>query len=345
MSHDSVKGCDRNVAPPERTPAAVEAVRRVAANGSNPNEVEATVRNLIFAWHLDWARRVLRRVSLLLAALCAAGAAPAAATERAVLGDVDGHIGLLSMPGGPEPVPEPAPVPVVILVHDSLGTDRRTDLTVRQLLDAGIATLEVELYAVSADGANGAEFFDPYAEAEFLNRARRALGTQPGIDPMRIAALGFGRGAHAVAGSPDGYAQDWVARVFLYPDCGTLAGSMLAGPRTSLAPLLVLHGDTGAGDPPRDCLGLGSRLEHAGVPVRITHYRHAAHGWDLPPIGDHGISFQPAPVGQDRLRSVAWPELAELSATHAAGFLAAAINGRLRSSIFLSPSQATSPGP
>lgn len=327
MHSDSVQRADQTTAPPERTPAAVEAVRRAAAGGSNPVEVEAAVRNLIFAWHLDWVRRLLRRVGLLFAAVCAVSATSAAATEREVFGDVDGHIGLLSMPR------HPGPVPAVIVVHDSLGMDRRSDLTVRQLLNAGMATLEVELYAVSADGAGGTADFDPRDEAAVLDRAWRAITAEPGIDPIRVAGMGFGRGAHALAGSPDAKGQDWAARVLLYPDCTALASALLASAGTSSAPLLVLHGDTGAGDPPRDCLSLASRLEDARVPVRIMHYRSAANGWDLPPIGEHPVSFQPAPVGRATLRTVAWPELAEMSAAQAAGFLAAAMDGRLDSSI------------
>ncbi|MGK7869446.1 dienelactone hydrolase family protein [Falsiroseomonas sp. E2-1-a20] len=281
---------------------------------------------------------MLRKIGVLLAACCAVGAAPASAAERLVLNDTDGPVGLLSTPRRSEPVP------AVILVHDSLGTDRRADLTVRQLRDAGVATLEVELYAVSADGAGSTAAFDVRAEAEVLDRARRALAAQPGIDSTRVAALGFGRGAHALAETQEGKQQDWSARVYLYPDCAALGSALVAGTSTSRAPLLLLHGDVGAGDPPCDCVNVANRLEEAGVSVRIIHYRGAAHGWDLPPIGEHLVSFQPAPVGRGTLRTVAWPELAEMSATQTAGFLAAAMNGRLRPHIHAEPNLRTPPG-
>ncbi|WP_270933608.1 dienelactone hydrolase family protein [Falsiroseomonas oryzae] len=302
----------------EHAPAAAEAVRRTA--GGNPQEVESAVRRLIFAWHLDWARFVLRRLGLLCGVLFVGSYATAASSlETRLLHDAEGAVGLLTMRQFA------APVPAVILVYDSPGTDRRAELTVRQLLDAGIAALEVELYHVSADGADGPVSFNPQAEADVLDRAWQVLAAQPGIDATRLAALGFGRGAHAVAVWPGGKERDWTARVLLYPDCASLAGALPGSSGVSRAPVLVLHGDTGAGLPPRDCLHLASHFEDAGVPVRILHYRGATHGWDLPPVGEHVVSFQPAPVGRGMLRTVAWPELAEMSATQAVGFLAAAM--------------------
>jgi dienelactone hydrolase len=308
----------RRSAPAEHAPAAAEAVRRAA--GAKPQEVEAAVRRFILAYHLNLARCVLRRLGLLCGALFFGSYATAASSlETRLLHDADGAVGLLTMQQSA------APVPAVILVYDSPGTDRRAELTVRQLLYAGIAALEVELYHVSADGADGAVSFNPQAEAKVLDRARRLLAAQPGIEPTRLAALGFGRGAHAVAVWPVGKERDWTARVLLYPDCASLADALPGISGVSRAPVLVLHGDTGAGLPPRDCLHLASQFEDAGVPVRILHYRGATHGWDLPPVGEHVVSFQPAPVGRGMLRTVAWPELAEMSATQAVGFLAAAM--------------------
>jgi dienelactone hydrolase len=315
--------------PAERSPAAREAVRRAA--GGPPQEVEAAVRRLIFAWHVDWARRVLRRLGLLLGTLLTLDAAPALPQETRLLHDAAGAIGPLTAPRAGRPVP------AVILVHDSLGIDARADRTVAQLLEAGIAALEIELYAVSADGADGAAAFDPAAEAAVLARARQALLAAPGIDGSRLAALGFGRGAHAVALAPGGAgpAPDWAARVLLYPACAAVAHALPAGPGASGAPVLVMHGDSGAGDPPRDCLRLASRFEDAGAPARVIHYRGASHGWDAPPVRGDAPSRHPDPGsegrggegrgGDGRVGIVPWPELAAMSAAQAVGFLAGAL--------------------
>jgi dienelactone hydrolase len=303
----------RDSSPAPRTPAAQAAVR--AAAGSSPQEVEATVRRYVLAWHLDQAARLFRWLRLKLVVLLALGALPAAAEVR-LLGDAQGAIGLFSVPKAS------TAMPAVVLVHDSLGIDRRSEPTVRHLLQAGIAALEVELYAVSPDGADSALAFDPEAEAKLLARAQRALAAERGIDATRLAALGFGRGAHAVALMPMVGGQDWSARVLLYPACGALADALSPKPATSRAPVLVLHGDTGAGDPPRDCPSLASRFEDMGIAAGVIRYPGASHGWDVPMAGEHAGSFLPDPAGRGVLRVASWPGLAEMSAAQAVGFIA-----------------------
>lgn len=302
-----------------RAPAAQAAVR--AAAGSSPQEVEAAVRRYVLAWHLDQAARLLRWLGLKLVVLLTLGAMPAAAEVR-LLGDAQGAIGLFSAPKAA------AAMPAVVLVHDSLGIDRRSEPTVRHLLQAGMATLEVELYAVSADGAGSLAAFDPQAEAGVLARARRALAAEPGIDAARLSALGFGRGAHAVALMPVVDGQDWAARVLVYPACAALAGALSPEPAASRAPVLVLHGDSGAGDPPRDCPALASRFEDMGAAAGIIRYPGASHGWDVPLPGEQAGSFLPDPAGHGLLHSVSWPGLAEMSAAQATGFIATAPAGR-----------------
>ena len=310
----------RRSAPAEHAPAAAQAVRRAA--GGSPQEVEAAVRSFILAWHLDWARRVLRRSGLLVGALFAFNATAASLLDTRLLLDAEGAVGLLTTPQSA------APVPAVMIVHDSLGIDGRANGTVQQLHEAGIATLEVELYAVSADGADRPAVFDLQAEAAVLARARRALAAAPAVNGAQLAALGFGRGAHAVALAPVEPGWDWAARVLLYPACAALTLELQAGPRASRSPVLLLQGYEGTADPPRDCLRLASRFEDAGVPTRLIRYAGATHAWDLPPIGADPVSFQPDPGGSGTLRTVPWPELAQMSATQAAAFLATAMAAR-----------------
>lgn len=310
----------RQPPPAEQAPAAAEAVRRAA--GASPQEVEAAVRSFILAWHLDWARRVLRRFCLLIGALFAVNAAVASSLETRMLLDAEGPVGMLLMPQSA------TPVAAVLIMHDSLGIDSRAKWTVQLLLEAGIAVLEVELYAVSVDGADSAAAFDPEAEAAVLARARRALAAAPGVAGVQLAALGFGRGAHAVAVTPVEAGRDWAARVLLYPACAALAAELRPGPGASRSPVLLLHGDNETADRSRDCRHLASRLENVGAPTRLIRYAHATHAWDLPPIGADSVSFQPDPAGGGTLRTVPWPELAQMSGTQAAAFLAMAMAAR-----------------
>jgi dienelactone hydrolase len=86
--------------------------------------------------------------------------------------------------------------------------------------------------------------------------------------------------------------------------------------------VLVLHGDTGAGDPPRDCPALASRFEDMGIAAGVIRYPGASHGWDVPMAGEHAGSFLPDPAGRGVLRVASWPGLAEMSAAQAVGFIA-----------------------
>jgi dienelactone hydrolase len=227
------------------------------------------------------------------------------------------------------------PSAVVLIVHDSLGMDTRSQRYIAQLTAAGVAALEIELRANPPDG-----FPEPLpdtAEATGLvARAATALAADPRFDPARIGAIGFGLGARAVALTPSvgpgGVA--FAARVLLYPGCASLRdllprAHLAAG--TVAAPVLVIHGEEDAANPPAACEALAAALSAAG-PVRRIAYHGAGYAWDQPQLGDSELAAQPWPGGPGTIGARSWPELADLSAAQATGFLFRALAGGNRSS-------------
>jgi dienelactone hydrolase len=228
-----------------------------------------------------------------------------------------------------------SPSPAVLIVHDALGLDRRSQRYIAQLNAAGLLVLEVELRANPPDG-----FVEPLpgeAEAaELVARAAAALARDPRVDPVRIGALGFGIGARAVAlASPaaESGGAAFVARLLLYPGCSSLDGLLRARPRAPNgvpSAVLILHGEDDPANRPAECGRLSTAFDPAASVRRIA-YLGAAYAWDLPqaPGSEHG--GQPWPGGQGAVPVHSWPELAELTAAKAAGFFARALHaGRAR---------------
>jgi dienelactone hydrolase len=245
------------------------------------------------------------------------------------------HAGLLSRPA----VGNGLPTPAVVLVHDSLGRDARADWYVTQLTAAGIAVLEVELRAISLDGAtNDAALGDSDHGALRATAAAAALAREAEVDPARIGAIGFGAGAWAVLLAPraaDGH-DPFAARALLYPGCGALARTLAASqegalglraaPRTgagATTQVLLLHGDADPINLLSECTVLATAISMTRA-VRQVAYRGAGYGWDTVAIGWSEPTTRlpaPGPPGAHAL-AARWPELATLSAARVAAVLA-----------------------
>ena len=86
-------------------------------------------------------------------------------------------------------------LPAVVIVHGSAGVDSRGTFYVEALNDAGIATLEIDMWA--ARGWLGGITGRPRGVPETLPDAYGALtflAAQPRIDPVRIGIMGFSWG-------------------------------------------------------------------------------------------------------------------------------------------------------
>ena len=222
-----------------------------------------------------------------------------------------------------------SPSPTVLIVHDTLGLDRRSQRYIAQLNAAGFLVLEVELGANPPDGV--AE--PPPGEAEaavLVTRAAAALARHPRVDPTRIGALGFGIGARAVALAPpaENGGAAFAARLLLYPGCSSLGDLLRAQPQALggvPSAVLILHGEDDPANTPAGCDRLSAAFGPA-VSARRVAYRGAAYAWDLPQAPGSEYGGQPWPGGEGAVPVRSWPELAELTAAKAAGFFALALH-------------------
>ncbi|HYF06666.1 MAG TPA: dienelactone hydrolase family protein [Acetobacteraceae bacterium] len=219
------------------------------------------------------------------------------------------------------------PSPAVLIVHDTLGIDRRSQGYIAQLGAAGVLVLEVELHASSADG-----LVTPFPSDEeaghLVSLAAAALARDPRVSATHIGALGFGVGARAVALAQAGNGRPmFAARVLLYPGCATLAPMLSASPRdrwAAASPVLILHGEDDPANTPAQCEDLATVLD-ATSPARRISYRGASYAWDVPQVGDISQSALPWPRLSRSIPVHSWPELAELTAAQAAAFLSQAM--------------------
>ncbi|GGC32379.1 hypothetical protein GCM10011504_08200 [Siccirubricoccus deserti] len=209
-----------------------------------------------------------------------------------------GVSGLLSLP---PPMARGAAraLPAVLVLHDALGPDSRSEPYVEQLLGAGIAVLDVRAEAPDA--------LARMAAVELLLADAR-------IDSRRLGVLGFGAGAVTAAASP------LPARALLYPGCASLPP---AGPIPGA--VLLAHGDTDAANPGAACAAAAEALAAGGARVRRVEYAGAGYAWDRPAFAIGERALVPAPGGDGRVLVRPWPALAEMASAQVAGFFAAAL--------------------
>lgn len=194
--------------------------------------------------------------------------------------------GLLRTPREPGP-----PVSAVLICHGSDGVDGRGEYYAGALNAAGLATLEIDMWAArgTARGAAGR----PRSPMETLSDAfsgLKFLGEQPEIDPARIGILGFSWGGvvtllSATKGRADplrGNLPGFKAHAAHYPVCYAYA----ADPRMALtdltgAPILIQTGDADTYDHPDAGAKLTAALAAQGTAdVRNITYSGATHGFD-----------------------------------------------------------------
>lgn len=184
-----------------------------------------------------------------------------------------------------------AQAPAVLICHGSDGVDGRGEFHARALHGAGIATLEIDMWA--ARGTKRGAAGRPRSPLETLADAFAALKflrAQPEIDPARIGIMGFSWGGvvtllSAVKANAeprlDG-AAGFAAHAAFYPVCWAYdraPGLELTG--LTGAPILIQTGEADAYDPPGAAQALLERLQARGeAPVRGVSHKDATHGFD-----------------------------------------------------------------
>lgn len=182
-------------------------------------------------------------------------------------------------------------VPAVLVVHGSGGVDSRGKFYIDALNKAGIATLEIDMWA--ARGWFGGITGRPRGVPETLPDAYGALkflSEQPRIDAARIGIMGFSWGGVVTmlsATQPytslyNGGLLKFAAHVAHYPVCWVYnrvpgyAFNSFTG-----APVLIQAGELDAYDDPDTCPKLVQSLPAwAQEFITVKVYKNATHAWD-----------------------------------------------------------------
>lgn len=178
------------------------------------------------------------------------------------------------------------PLPAVVILHGSAGVDSRGALYARALNDAGIATLEIDMWG--ARGITSAAERPPLPTVTLPDAfgALQYLAALPGIDAQKIGVLGFSWGGVMSLLSADknytsayGNGLQFAAHVAHYPVCWAynigipgIVFNDLTG-----APVLMQVGDLDDYDEG------GAPCQNLAAPypeVSVTVYPNAHHGWD-----------------------------------------------------------------
>ncbi|WP_445372089.1 dienelactone hydrolase family protein [Methylomonas sp. HW2-6] len=203
----------------------------------------------------------------------------------------------LSLPGKRHCRGKHAGLPAVVILHGSAGVDARGDFYASELQQAGIATLELDMWEARgvASAANRPAlpiltYPDAFAALEFLSN-------QAEIDPERIGVLGFSWGGVMTLASATeqvtqqyGGGRHFKAHVANYPLCygynnprlpyfsfGSPNGNPLTG-----APVLIQIGELDEYDESAaPCLALKAGLAaDEQALVDVLSYPDATHAWD-----------------------------------------------------------------
>jgi dienelactone hydrolase len=191
----------------------------------------------------------------------------------------------------------------VVIVHGSAGVDVRGGSYAELLNEAGIATLEIDMWAARGTmrGVKGR----PKAVPETLGDAFGALqflARQPEIDPERIGLMGFSwGGVVTMLSATNSYAAPYAAKglsfkaeAAFYPVCWIYNHLDGYGFRDlTPAKLLLLAGDKDVYDEsPQPCQDLVAGLsDKERGQVRLISYPDAGHGFDRP--GEPMVGLDP----------------------------------------------------
>ncbi|MBP6854560.1 MAG: dienelactone hydrolase family protein [Rhodoferax sp.] len=189
-------------------------------------------------------------------------------------------------------------LPAVLILHGSAGVDARGDFYEAALNDAGIATLQIDMWearGVSGIANRPALPIFTYPDA-FM--ALAFLAARPEIDANRIGVMGFSWGGVVSLGTAEqaytglfGGGRQFAAHLAHYPVCWganqVIAGLPPANSGTLFrnltgAPVLIQIGslddyDKGAG--PCNALAAAANATH-GKLVAVNEYPGVTHAWD-----------------------------------------------------------------
>lgn len=195
-------------------------------------------------------------------------------------------------------------VPAVLILHSSGGVDARGAGYAAALNKAGIATLEIEMFA------RGQTVQTHPTAQQNMPQVFGALGylaSRPEIDPARIGVMGFSWGGIlSIVSATDRFTTEFTqgrlkfkAHLAIYPVCwihgSVLEGTAMGSPHKFLkldrdaylrftgARVLILAAEKDDYDDPDSCAKFVAEVNKSeGAAFAQTTYPGAYHGWDAP---------------------------------------------------------------
>lgn len=185
-----------------------------------------------------------------------------------------------------------SPIPAVVILHSSGGVDSTGKFYAKALNNAGIATLELDLWG--ARGLMGGTNDRPESPLETLPDAIAALHylvQREEIDAERIGVIGFSWGgvlslltATEQYMSMTGTSYRFAGHVAHYPLCWVYNNPYAPGfefNNLTGAPVMIQTGALDDYDQPETCpLMLSNLIEADRELVKLKVYKNAYHAWD-----------------------------------------------------------------
>jgi dienelactone hydrolase len=187
-----------------------------------------------------------------------------------------------------KPATTTGPVPAVAIFHGCGGPGQNTARMAGLLASWGYAALSVDSFSARGLKDVCGRNWPTQAQAEDrafdIDAALAWLGTQPGIDPRRLAVMGYSYGGgvallRALSGKPDDATPSPIrAAVLVYPDCA-LADAL--GPKLAVRqPTLFAMGALDDWTPPAQCRAVIDRVVKGRDLVETRVYEGAHHSFD-----------------------------------------------------------------
>ena len=181
----------------------------------------------------------------------------------------------------------PGHIPAVVILHGGIGVGEHEDFWARELNRMGVAVFIVDSFtgrAVEGSRANVTQI-PALASLDDAYRALDMLAKHPRVDPLRIAVLGFSRGAVAAIyasmrrfqaghGTPG---VEFAAYLGFYTPCIT---TYIDDEDVSDRPIRRFHGVADDTVPIEACRQYVERLRKAGKDATLTEYPGAYHRFD-----------------------------------------------------------------
>jgi dienelactone hydrolase len=193
-------------------------------------------------------------------------------------------------------------LPAVLILHGSAGVDSRGDFYEAALNDAGIATLQIDMWQARGVTTAAQRPAAPILTYPDAFSALAFLAKQPGIDGARVGVLGFSWGGLVSLGTAErlyagqfGGGLTFKAHVANYPVCYAWNNTaLLAAVHSTPAaygvqwlaltgsPVLIQVGtkdDYDNSSAPCEALAQAANASNGGI-VSVNAYPGATHGWD-----------------------------------------------------------------